>query len=363
MISIKLNKYNIAVGDVLTSISDFMTVGDYTGSAILADEHTRRHCLPLLAARLPAAAPVIEIPAGEAHKNLETCQYVWQEMLRLGLDRRGLLVCLGGGVAGDLGGFCAATYLRGISFAQVPTSLLAMADSSIGGKVGIDFKHVKNIIGVFSDPAAVFIHPEFLKTLPPAELYSGFAEIFKHALIADAGLWKQLVCLEDIGRADWLSFLPASLRVKQRIVEADPHERGLRKALNFGHTIGHAVESLSLQRVAESEREPSVEALRHGEAVALGIICESWLSWKCSTLSEADLSEITGFVLRFYKPFPIPDNDFPQLLDLMRKDKKNIRGRINFSLLPGIGDVATDQYCGEDLVLDSLRYYREVCGG
>ncbi|MEY3368779.1 MAG: hypothetical protein RI973_1934 [Bacteroidota bacterium] len=361
MISIQLRNYNIAIGDVLTAISDFIAIGDYSRTAILADEHTRRYCLPLLTARLPAA-PVIEIPAGEAHKNLETCQYVWQEMMRLGLDRRSLLICLGGGVVGDLGGFCAATYLRGISFMQVPTSLLAMADSSIGGKVGVDFNHVKNIIGVFSDPAAVFIHPEFLKTLPQAELCSGFAEIFKHALIADAGLWEQLEALDDIGRADWLSCLPASLRVKQQIVEADPHERGLRKALNFGHTIGHAIESLSLQRAAAGGHGPSAEALRHGEAVALGIVCESWLSWKCSTLSAADLSEITRFVLRFYKPFPISDNDFPQLLDLMRKDKKNVRGRINFSLLPAIGSVATDQYCEEALILDSLRYCREVFG-
>lgn len=351
MISLQLDGYNIFPGDFRAPLFSFLKKENYSKIAVLTDANTKRYCLPLVLERLDFEISTIEIPAGEQHKTLDTCLQVWAEMLRLGLDRRSLLICLGGGVSGDLGGFCAATYLRGIDFVQMPTTLLAMADSSIGGKLGVDFNFVKNIIGVFQNPKAVFIDPVFLKTLPASEIRSGFAEIFKHALIADALLWEKLHALRELGNVDWMGLLPPSLAVKKRIVEEDPHERGLRKALNFGHTIGHAVESFSLK---------TEQPLLHGEAVALGIVCESWLSWKLAGLPEPDLREIVAFVRRFYEPFFFKPDDFSQLLDLMKKDKKNDRNRINFSLLPAIGSVIVDVFCEEKLIEACLAFYLEV---
>ena len=363
MFSLHLKEYDIFVGGHREPLSTFLKKGNYSKIAVLLDENSKRHCLPLVLEGLDFEIPTIEIPAGELHKTIETCQHVWAEMLRLGLDRRSLLICLGGGVTGDLGGFCAAAFLRGIDFIQIPTTLLSMADSSIGGKVGVDFNFVKNIIGFFQNPKAVFINPVFLKTLPDPEIRSGFAEIFKHALIADAALWAELQAVHDLRQVDWERLLPPSLAVKKRIVEEDPHEKGIRKALNFGHTIGHAVESHSISgfgfRISAgfSEiRNPKSE-ISHGAAVALGIVCESWLSWKLAGLPAESLEQITAFVLRFYEPYPLKMDDFSELLALMKKDKKNEQGRINFTLLPAIGAAKIDWYCDEKLIAASLEYY------
>ncbi len=348
MFSLQLKEYDIFVGDHREPLSAFLKVGNYSKIAVLVDSNTKRHCLPLVLEGLDFEVFTIEIPAGEQHKTLETCQLVWGEMSQIGLDRHSLFICLGGGVTGDLGGFCAAAFLRGIDFIQIPTTLLSMADSSIGGKVGVDFNFVKNIIGFFQNPRAVFINPVFLKTLPAGEIRSGFAEIFKHAFIADAALWSELQSVHDLRQVDWERLLPPSLAVKKHIVEEDPHEKGIRKALNFGHTVGHAVESFSLK---------TGRPLLHGEAVALGIVCESWLSWKLAGLPELDLHEITAFVRRFYEPYPLRTDDFSQLLALMKKDKKNEQGRINFTLLPAIGAAKIDWYADEKLIEESLEYY------
>jgi 3-dehydroquinate synthase len=356
MFSLHLKEYDIFVGDHREPLSVFLKRGNYSKIAVLVDSNTKRHCLPLVLEGLDFEMLIIEIPAGEQHKTVETCQLVWGEMSQLGLDRHSLLICLGGGVTGDLGGFSAAAFLRGIDFIQIPTTLLSMSDSSIGGKVGVDFNFVKNIIGFFQNPKAVFINPVFLKTLPAGEIRSGFAEIFKHALIADAALWSELQSVHDLRQVDWKRLLPPSLAVKKRIVEEDPHEKGIRKALNFGHTVGHAVESFSLKTNRAKGRRIN-PTLLHGEAVALGIVCESWLSWKLAGLPELDLHEITAFVRRFYEPYPLRTDDFSQLLALMKKDKKNEQGRINFTLLPAIGAAKIDWYADEKLIGESLEYY------
>lgn len=353
MIHLHLKEYSIQIGDATAALPIFLAKKTYTNMAVLVDENTRQYCLPLLDAALPAGLAVITIPAGERHKTLDTCQMVWDEMLRHGLDRHSLLLNLGGGVIGDLGGFCAATYMRGIDFVQVPTTLLAMADSSLGGKVGVDFRFVKNIIGVFQNPKAVFISPLFLETLPLGELRSGFAEVFKHALIADDALWQRLQSIRDLERVDWMEFLPASLSVKMRIVEEDPHEQGLRKALNFGHTIGHAVESFFLQHG---------RPLLHGEAVALGTVGESFLSHRMAGLPLTSLQAITYLVRRFYPPCSFEKTDFPAILDLMKKDKKNRGGRILCSLLPAVGQVLVDQECSEQSILEALAYCLDSIG-
>lgn len=359
MIKLNLNEYDISIGELGQPLRSLVAEGSYTKIAVLVDNNTYRHCLPYFLQNIDFEVVAIEIPAGELHKSLETCRFIWSEMMRLGLDRRSLLINLGGGVVGDMGGFCAATYLRGIDFVQVPTTLLSQVDASVGGKVAIDFNGVKNSIGVFQNPKTVLVDPTFLKTLPLTEIRSGFAEVFKHALIADAEQWHNLQQINDLMVVDWAALLASSLSIKKRIVEEDPMEKSIRKTLNFGHTIGHAVESISLG-IADQSLITNHQSLLHGEAVALGIICESWLSHKLLRLSAAELDEIVAFVKRFYPPYPLSEKDFPPIFDLMKKDKKNLGGRINFTLLPAIGEARIDQFCEVGVIEESLRFYMSV---
>lgn len=350
MFILNLKSYKIYIGSIGEPLKEIAAEAAYSKIAVLVDPNTSALCLPYFLEQLGFAPIIIEIPAGELFKNLETCQQVWGQLMANGLDRKSLLFNLGGGVIGDLGGFCAATYLRGIDFVQVPTTLLAQVDASVGGKLGVDFNLAKNSIGVFQNPRAVLVDPCFLGTLPEQEIRSGFAEVLKHALIADAQQWAGIQKIASLQGVDWAALLAPSLSIKQRIVEEDPTEKGIRKALNFGHTVGHAVESYSLA----SDSRP---ALTHGEAVAIGIVCETWLSHQLLGLPEADLQSVTSLVKRFYRHYPIPKGDFPAIFEWMRKDKKNERGRINFTLVPAIGQASIDHYCEEGLVEEALVFY------
>ena len=348
MPTLELKNYNIIIGESSFGLSSIISNGNYSKVAFLVDENTRVHCLPVLEKKIKTPYLVIEIPAGEMHKNLDTCRHIWEEMMQCHMDRHSLLVNLGGGVVGDMGGFCAATYMRGIDFVQIPTTLLAQVDASVGGKLGIDFNFIKNSIGVFKDPKVVLADPVFLKTLPPEEIRSGFAELFKHALIADATLWNDLKKIDQLSEIDWPPLLYQSLRIKQRVVEEDPFEKGIRKALNFGHTIGHAIETFALK---------AGKPLLHGEAVAIGIVCESWLSYQTGKLSKKELKEITAFVQKIYPPFLFDEKHFPEILNYMKKDKKNRAGTIRFTLIPSIGQVEINHTCHPALIEESLRYY------
>ncbi len=348
MTVLELKDYNIYIGQTSHELPELIKKSSYSKVAVLVDENTRQHCLPVFSKKINTEFDIIEIPAGELHKNLDSCQHIWTEMMQLGMDRHSLLINLGGGVIGDMGGFCAATYLRGIDFIQIPTTLLSQVDASVGGKLGIDFNSIKNSIGVFKNPIAVFVDPEYLKTLPDGEIRSGFAEIFKHALIADANLWNDLKKINDLSEINWPPILTRSLRIKQKVVTEDPFEKGLRKALNFGHTIGHAVESFSLK---------TDKPLLHGEAVAIGIVCESWLSHKADSLSENELKEITDFARKFYPPYIFEEINFAEIISYMKKDKKNRSGAINFTFLPNIGKIKINRTCGEELIKESLKYY------
>ncbi len=353
MTILNLKEYNIYIGPIGTELSRIIEAGNYSHVSLLVDENTHRHCLPFLTKKINVDYSVIEIGAGELHKNLESCRAIWTRMMQLGMDRHALLINLGGGVIGDMGGFCAATFLRGIDFIQIPTTLLSQVDASVGGKLGIDFNSIKNSIGVFRNPKAVFVDPTFLTTLPEGEIRSGFAEVFKHALIADAGLWNDLQAVGDWSSLDWLPVLERSLRIKQQVVEKDPFEKGLRKALNFGHTIGHAVESFSLK---------TDRPLLHGEAVAIGIVCESWLSNCAGTLPLAELEKITAFVRRLYPPYIFAETNFAEILSYMKKDKKNRGGVINFTFIRTIGQAEVNQTCEEKWIEESMRYYLTSMG-
>lgn len=320
-----LPNYSIFFISNLADISSWLAARHYTRTAVLVDENTRRDCWPLLEPHLDNPL-LIEIPAGEAHKNLETCQYIWSQMLEGGLDRRSVLLNLGGGVVGDMGGFCASAYMRGIDFVQIPTTLLAQVDASIGGKLGVDFQHYKNMVGLFADPQAVFIHLPFLQTLPARELRSGYAEVIKHSLIGDAGLWEELQSHPDPATVNWEEILPRALMVKKKIVEADPLEKGLRETLNFGHTVGHAIEAWALSQGLD---------VLHGEAVAAGMIAEVRLSHQHAGLPEKEMHRIIAFL---EKTFPrISLEPGADLWALMQKDKKNRGGEVRMALLETIG--------------------------
>ena len=352
MEKIELADYDIFVGAIWQTFNDLLEVSGYSNIVILVDENTLEHCLPVLLQNTTIKDPVlIEVSSGEINKNIETCSFIWQQMIDKHIDRNAVVINLGGGVIGDMGGFCASAFKRGIDFVQMPTTLLSQVDSSIGGKLGIDFGAIKNSIGLFKDPKAVFIFSGFLKTLPTKEIRSGFAEMIKHGLIADAQIWKQLKAIENFEKVDWLAYITPSLKIKKQIVKADPFEKNVRKKLNFGHTIGHAMESLALK---------TAKPLLHGEAIAAGMICEAWLSVENSGLSEAALEEIVDYVLKIYGKADLKEKDFPDLLALMKNDKKNEGSAINFTLLLQPGEASINHVCIEESIFKSLKYYSKL---
>ncbi len=349
---LNLSDYKIYLGDIWTEVNTFLSENTFSKIAVIVDENTAKNCLPILKTNVvDHSFNLIEISSGEKNKTITTCESIWQRMMEHSLDRHSLVINLGGGVIGDMGGFCAATFKRGMTFVQIPTTLLAQVDASIGGKLGIDFNEVKNAIGLFQNPKAVFIDPVFLKTLPYKELRSGFAEIIKHGLIADAKLWNDIVAVEDIYGFEMEDLIYRSLLVKQSIVEQDPFEKGIRKVLNFGHTIGHALESVALN---------SNKPLLHGEAIAIGMLCEAWLSQKENDLSVTDLKAIGDYVLGLYGKRMLSEADFPQYLDIMSQDKKNQGKTINFTYIKALGASIFDCTSTEDSILDSLCYYNSL---
>lgn len=350
MPTLSLSDYDIQVVNVEAALTTFLDSAKYSKILILVDENTKEHCLPILAEAIKMPFETIEIQAGEKHKTIQTCSQIWSAIMEKGIDRKALMINLGGGVIGDMGGFCASTYKRGIDFVQIPTTLLSQVDASIGGKLGIDFAQVKNSVGLFKNPKAVFIDTQFLESLPKREVRSGFAEIIKHCLIHDAVQWKTIQEFEDLSEVDWTEIIPRSLEVKKAIVELDPFEHGPRKSLNFGHTIGHAVESAALE---------TESPLLHGEAIAIGMICEAWLATKYAGLSQNELKIISEFLLKIYGHPNIAQYDSSALLRLMGNDKKN-EGSINFTLLKSIGEYAINHSASEEDILESLNYYTSL---
>ena len=349
MISIDLADYQVQVGNIWNPIQNFLNKRKYTQILILVDENTKEHCLPLLLKNTDLALnTLIEIKSGEEHKNIETCQQIWQKMMKANTNRGALLINLGGGVIGDMGGFCASTFKRGIDFIQLPTTLLSQVDASIGGKLGIDFGQIKNSIGLFCNPQAVFIQPDFLHTLPKREVRSGFAELIKHSLIADKAEWEAIQNISTLEDISWDKFLVPSLNIKKRIVEEDPFEKSIRKALNYGHTIGHAIESFALSTEAP---------LLHGEAVAIGMLCEAYLSERVVGFPSKDLTAIRDFILQIYGKYRFEEDSFAELFYFMRKDKKNEGSEINFTMLKSTGEALINQTCSQELIEESLRYY------
>lgn len=327
----------------------FLSQKKYSSLAVLVDENTFRYCYPPIQTALPNHF-TIKVKSGEAEKNLNTCTTIWQDMTDLALDRHACMIVLGGGVLGDMGGFCAATYKRGIDFILIPTTLLAQVDASIGGKLGIDFNHLKNHIGVFQKPVLTLVSSNFLETLPQSELKSGFAEVIKHTLISDASMWKE-ISSKPLGDQDWKKLIQHSVEFKARITTEDPTEKGLRKILNAGHTIGHALESYLL---AKGDR------ILHGEAIAVGLITESFIARQQDLIAEDDFQLLCDFILKTYGKIRIESTELDTIAQLTLQDKKNKNNKILCVLLDGIGKAKWD--CEIDLksVKEALSFYRMI---
>jgi 3-dehydroquinate synthase len=320
---------------------------DYSQLGIITDSNTVKECYPLIKGVLPEAHELYSFPAGEIHKNLDTCSDIWNWMTEAGFDRKALVINLGGGVTGDMGGFCASTYKRGIRFINIPTTLLSQVDASVGGKLGVDFNGFKNHIGVFTEPLAVVISDIFLNTLPQPELRSGYAEVIKHGLIRDDEYFHSLQ-LDHWQQKNWGKIIERSVAIKKEVVEKDPKELGLRKILNFGHTIGHAFESHYL----DSERH-----LLHGEAIAIGMICEAYLSQRKLGLAEDEFSLIANLLVRIYGKTDFPEADIPELINICTQDKKNEGSTLNFSLLHKIGDCGFNVAVTKEEMKEAIEYY------
>jgi 3-dehydroquinate synthase len=347
--------YSIQIGDTaLDQLASFLKKNKFSKLFLLVDENSLQHCLPQLISRVKklAEAEIIELESGEKNKTIEVCLNVWRVLGELGADRQSLLINLGGGVITDMGGFIASTFKRGIAYVNVPTTLLAQIDASIGGKTGVDLDGLKNEVGVFADPKELFVFPGFLRTLPSRQMLSGFAEALKHGLVADADYWQKLISVNVADDVAWDEIILRSIRIKSEIVDNDPLEAGKRKALNFGHTIGHALESFFL--------EGGESSLLHGEAVAAGMICEAWMSNQLAGLKENELEEITQSLLQLYPAVNVNSMADHRLIELMRHDKKNESSVIYFTLLDAIGKPALNKKAVATDIIEALNYYRTI---
>lgn len=338
---------SVIISKITESLPAFLAKKSYSKIVVLADSNTKKHCYPVIKNILPKH-DLITIPSGEKHKNLTTCERIWQSMTNAQLDRHALMINLGGGVIGDMGGFCAATYKRGIDFIQIPTTLLSQVDASVGGKLGIDFHGLKNHIGVFTQPNAVLIEAEFLKTLPKNELRSGFAEIIKHCLIQDADKWNE-IRLKDLEEQNFPDLISHSVEIKKKIVAQDPTEKGLRKILNFGHTLGHAIETHFLDK--------GKDHLLHGEAIAAGMICETFIAFKRKLIDEKTLFLIEEFIFSIYGKANLKEKDIENIIKLTQQDKKNKGKEVRFSIIDRIGNCLFDVVVSNKEMKQALQYY------
>jgi 3-dehydroquinate synthase len=335
---------------VNTNLSNKLREEDFSQIFVLVDDNTKDNCLPLIIDSLPKTHHLIQIDHGEENKVLTTCEKIWQYLTDKGADRHTLLINLGGGVICDMGGFCARTYKRGIRFWNIPTTVLSQVDASVGGKLGIDFGEYKNHIGLFSDPDQVYIDSTFLTTLPQDEILSGYAEMVKHSLIKDAAMFTELQLL-DINKINWSDWIKRSVSIKKDIVEHDPTEKGLRKILNFGHTIGHAIESYYLNKGLP---------LKHGEAVAIGMITETFLSVQKKYLSESEGNAVIQYLLKVFPNPPIDESSIEDIIKNASHDKKNLDNKIKAVLLKSIGEAFYDADISNSDIRSAIVYYNQL---
>lgn len=354
MLKIDTQDYSIIFNkDGFTALNQLLKTNNYSSIFVIVDSITEQACLPQFLAEISTKTPieVISIEPGETNKHIETCLGVWNALSELNADRKSIILNLGGGVVTDLGGFVASTYRRGIDFVNVPTSLLAMVDASVGGKNGVDLGHLKNQIGVINTPKLVLINTLFLDTLSPIELRSGLAEMLKHGLISDKNHWNKLTHLKDFTLNDLDALIHESVSIKKDIVEKDPFERKERRTLNYGHTLGHAIESYFLTN-------PDKERLLHGEAIAIGMILACFISSKQCGFNTSDLNDIKAYLVKLYGKIEFTKADIDTIIDLLKFDKKNEHGNINFVLLEAIAKPVVDCKVPNETIFKAFDYYQ-----
>lgn len=342
----------IVTRDIISTLTGLSALHDADKLFILADSNTAIECVPLV---IQQHTKMIVVPAGDENKSLTNLQYIWDTLTEYEATRRSLLLCVGGGMITDLGGMAAATFKRGMQFVNIPTSLLGAVDASIGGKTGINYRGLKNHIGVFAQPAETVIFPDFFNTLDYTQRLSGFAEMIKHALIADASLLRCTLAfdLERFDLEELTTLVEQNIDIKARIVAADPSEKGLRRVLNFGHTLGHAFESLSHQ-----QQRP----LPHGYAVAWGIVGELYISMLKLDFDRQTVSRLASYVREHYPPLGITCKHYDTLLALMQQDKKNHNDTIIFTLLSAVGRPETDCSATRDEIYEALDFITANAG-
>ena len=353
MTPIQSNNYTIYFNDAsFVYLENLLKTETYSKIFVLVDENTNEHCLPYFLSNLPTEIEIeiIEIEPGEENKNIYTCIDLWHTLIELDADRKSIMINLGGGVITDIGGFVASTYKRGIDFVNVPTTLLAMVDASVGGKTGVDLGSLKNQIGVINEPKSVIVISKFLETLPTNQMRSGLAEMLKHGLIYDKTYWDKLKNLNALNTNDLDILIKQSIEIKNKIVSQDLKENGIRKALNFGHTLGHAIESYCLESEDKNQ-------LLHGEAIAIGMILESHISYQSNFISKEDFAEIKYIITDVFEKIAFNDSDIQKILDLLIFDKKNEFGNIQFTLLNKIGESKINQTVDKSLILLAFEDY------
>jgi 3-dehydroquinate synthase len=353
MTSITTQDYTIYLNEACyPSVNELLKTKNYSKIFILVDSNTHQECLPYFLARLETASAIeiIEIEAGEINKTIDTCVGVWNALSELNGDRKSVMINIGGGVVTDLGGFVASTFKRGIDFINVPTTLLAMVDASIGGKTGVDLGNLKNQVGVINTSEMVLVDTSFLNTLPQLEMRSGLAEMLKHGLIHNKHYWNKLKDLSKLSLENLDDLIFESILIKKDIVEQDPFENNLRKTLNYGHTLGHAIESYYL---SHTERK----TLLHGEAIAIGMILATYLSTKLSNFPSSENEDIKQTIKSIYGHVDIKPEDYSPIIELLKYDKKNEHGNINFVLLENIGATKINCIVENDSIIDSFHFY------
>ena len=352
--SIKANNYLIHFNkNGIEALNTHLRENKYSTIFIIVDSLTNEFCLPKLLPNIETelAIEIIEFEPGEENKNIETCIQIWNVLTELGGDRKSLIINLGGGVVTDLGGFVASTFKRGVDFINVPTTLLSMVDASVGGKTGIDLGNLKNQIGVINVPQMVLIDTQYLETLPQNEMRSGLAEMLKHGLIFDKNYWEKFLVMKRLDFGDFDELICRSVEIKNEIVIQDPTEKHIRRALNFGHTLGHAIESYFL----ENENK---KTLLHGEAIAVGMILESYISLHKKLIHEQEYAQIKDTIKSIYDQVVFEDSDIEPILELLIHDKKNEYGNIQFALIEGIGKIKINQSVENELILKAFQDYK-----
>lgn len=336
------------------SLNKHLESKSYSKIFVLVDENTHQYCLPYFLEKLETnvVIEIIEIEAGEIHKTIDTCVGVWNTLSDLDADRKSLLINIGGGVITDLGGFVACTFKRGIAYINVPTSLLSMVDASVGGKTGVDLGHLKNQIGVISNPDLVLIDTKYLDTLPKNQMRSGLAEMLKHGLITGDEYWSNFKNLSKLSLKDLDQLIYESVIIKKNVVEEDPFENGLRKTLNFGHTLGHAIESYFLSSTNKT-------TLLHGEAVVVGMILACYISTELTGFPKETTAEIKDLLINYYGKIDINEDEYEAIIELLKYDKKNNHGNINFVLLKAIGVTKIDCLVDDEIIVDAFKFYAE----